>query len=167
MPQQTLIIFTAKTVEQILEDGGSQSWALDRAHAKACEYAVLCRNLHTDWGTGREPHGSAFLVGRICDVVRCSDPDRPERWLVKFDHYALVNEADVWGGWRNPIRYCDQPPFSLHSLAFTPMPDAPQNLEADLAVEGILPGLSMEQAKIGVAARYGVPLSAIEIVIRG
>jgi hypothetical protein len=96
-------VFTAKSVEACLEVGGTQSWKLDRGHAKRCRYAILCRNAYTDWGDGKEPHGTAFMIGQIADVVPTAENDG--RWLVTFDRYARIDLPNIWKGWRNPVRY--------------------------------------------------------------
>jgi hypothetical protein len=117
-----MAIFTAKSVDSIPKTHGTQSWVLDRLHAKRCRYAVLCRNAHTDWGDGKERHGTAFRVDRIEDVVRSTDT--PGRWLVTCDEYALIDQPGAWKGWRNPIRYTapEELGIDLSELSFKPVP---------------------------------------------
>ena len=68
MRNKAVVVFTSKSVQTCLEVGGTESWALNRARAKRCEYAILCRN-SSDWSQGNEPHSSAFMIGHISDVV--------------------------------------------------------------------------------------------------
>ena len=100
----TIVVFTAKTVENLLAQGGSGSWILDRNNARRCRYIVCTRNAHPKEGhedLGPEPHGSAFLIARIADVVE----DGPDRWRVTFAEYARLDKPAVWQGLRNPVRY--------------------------------------------------------------
>jgi hypothetical protein len=60
------------------------------------------RNSFAKWSKGPEAHRSAFLVGKISDVVPA--PKRPERFLIQFSDYALITVPDVWmKGDRNPV----------------------------------------------------------------
>lgn len=173
MTNEIMIIFTAKTVEDCLEAGGTQSWVLDRAHAKRCKYAVLCRNTNTDWGDGKEPHGTAFMIGRICDVVPSTewdDDDGKRRWLVKFDEYARLNMANFWKGWRNPIRYTTLEELSLilDDVQFEPMPEIVETSEIGEPKQPQLSGgLTIADAKKGLAIAFGIKPTAVEIIIHG
>ncbi len=166
MATEVMVIFTAKSVESCLEVGGSQSWVLDRVHARRCKYAILCRNAHTDWGDGKEPHGTAFMVGHVSDVVPSTDPNRPDRWLIKFDEYARIDIPNFWQGWRNPIRYTtfEELSFSLEDKVFEPVPEAtdePRRREKTRTV------LTIAEAKKALAATFGVKPEAVEIIIHG
>lgn len=70
----------------------------------------LPRNAHTDWGDGKEPHHTAFLVGKISDVVSTASTrvkKAPEgRFLIKFSQSAHIDIPDACPkGHRNPVRY--------------------------------------------------------------
>lgn len=164
MSQNILQVLTYKSVETILSVGGTQSWALDRARAKACMYAVCCRNAHTRDAEGNEAHGSAFIVGKISDVVPSTETD--DRWLVLFSEYALINVADMWEG-RNPVRFYTVDDYKKYidfeKLNWLPMPKiAPEQKSADVGR-----ALTIAEAKAGLATTFGVDPSAIEITIRG
>src|SRR5260370_36115938 len=101
MPNEAAVVFTAKSVDRILQEGGTSSWRLDRNHARHCTYAVCTRNAHADWVEGTEAHHSAFVIGKIRDVVPC--PPTPEndespnnRYLIQFSEYAHVDFPDIW-----------------------------------------------------------------------
>ena len=65
MPQTSaVVLFTAKSADRIIREGGTSSWRLDRNNARRCTYAVCVRNAHADWGDGNEQHHEAFLVGK-------------------------------------------------------------------------------------------------------
>jgi hypothetical protein len=176
MSTSALAIFTGKGTAAVLETGGSQSWVLDRNKARVCKYAVLYFNEHAPWSTkgSPTPHHHAFLVGRISDVTRSSDVDHPDRWRVEFDEYAEVKDAGAWGGWRNPVRYTTLEELGIDEsqLEFKPMPAhrefreiAPQSRASRATSEPM--HLTIESAKAGLAATYGVKPEAIEIIIRG
>lgn len=170
MTHKAIVVFTAKSVERLLEEGGSSSWVLDRYNARAHEFIVCTRNAHADWTEGDEAHGSAFLIGRIGDVV--PSPSDAGRWLVKFSEYTRVNLPDIWKGWRNPVRYTtlEELGIDLSSLDFETMPPPkPQQVreqikEKDQSKER---RLTIEEAKRGLSLTFGVSPDAIEIIIRG
>ncbi len=176
MPTEATIVFTAKSFERILREGGTSSWRLDRNHARRCPYAVCTRNAHAGWVEGPEAHHSAFLIGRISDVVRC--PQTPERYLIQFSEFARVDIADIWQGDRNPVRYGTLEDLGIdpEKLTWEKMPAVPavipymsteiEDDEAELP-PGPVRGLSMAEAKQGLALTFNVPPSSIEITIRG
>lgn len=167
MSEEAMVILTAKSAETILAVGGTQSWVLDRAHAKQCRYAVLCQNAHSNWGDGKEPHGKAFMVGRVDDVVPSTETKG--RWLVTFSAYAVIDKPDAWGGWRNPVRYTtlDELGIDAAKLKFRPMP--PVADEAAVRAAGGKPsgGMTIAEAKEALARTFGVTPEAVEITIRG
>jgi hypothetical protein len=168
MADDVMVIFTAKTVKTCLGVGGTQSWVLDRAHARRCKYAILCRNAHTDWGDGKELHGTAFMIGRISDVVPSTETEG--RWMVKFDEYAHLDIPGFWQGGRNPVRYTtlEELSFSFDDVRFEPVPEVieePQSIESPRT--GTPDRLTIAQAKKALAATFGVKPEAVEIIIRG
>lgn len=170
MREESMVILTAKSAETILETGGTQSWLLSRARAKQCRYAVLCQNAHSDWGDGKEPHGKAFMVGRVDDVIPSTDTK--ERWLVTFSEYAVIDMPGTWGGWRNPVRYATLEEIGIDpgELEFKPMPpgaESPVPPTPPTPTQDRRKGMTIAQAKEGLARTFGVPPEAIEITIRG
>jgi hypothetical protein len=155
-------VLTYKSVETIVRDGGSQSWALDRVRASRCDYVVACRNRRNPDAEGAEEHGTAFLVGKVKDVV---PSDTPGRWLILISEYAQVNWPDQWSG-RNPVAYWKDSNFKdpngdfydFKNLDFRPVEAFREDAEPK--------GLTISEAKVGLAISFGVPESAIEIIIR-
>ena len=166
-----VVVFTAKGIDQILSDGGSSSWRLDRNHARQCEFVVCTRNANGTWVEGPEPHHSAFLVGRLKDVVPAARKATLGKWLITFSEYALVDVPDVWKGDRNPVKYGRLEDLGIDpsTLTWQPMPaasdGAPEDTHAS-APHAIRP-LSIPEAKEGLGLKFGVPPDAIEITIRG
>ncbi len=113
MSTQVLVLFTSKLVSTIFNEGGTQAWDLDPAHARRCVYAVLCRHTRGRNAPPKdqvpEPHGSAFLVGRISHVEPATSvhPNATikDRWKIVFDEYVEICVPNVWKSWRNPVKY--------------------------------------------------------------
>jgi len=160
-------VFTSKSVETILSDGGSQSWALDRVRAARCDYLVVCRNAN-DQPEGPEPHGSAFLVGKVSDVV--ASTETTGRYKILISHFAHVDWDDEWGGARNPVAYWKDTDYKdehgnvrdFKSLDFKKVAD----FAVQRANDHALAGITIAAAKAGLAATFNVPEAAIEITIR-
>ncbi len=148
-------VLTFKSIETILAVGGTQSWALDRTRAARCDYVVMCRNAKTREAQGPEEHGTAFLVGKVKDVVPSTET--LGRWLILISEYARINVPDQWSG-RNPVAYWkdrDFPDVDFKALQY-------QSVGASKPA-----GLTIAEAKAGLAIAFNVPESAIEITIRG
>jgi len=168
---ESTVLFTAKSVDRILSEGGTSSWRIDRNHARNCVFAVCTRNAHADWVEGPESHHAAFLVGKVKDVVQA--PDHDDRFLITFSEYALVNVPNVWKGDRNPVKYetndaLKEMGIDFASLKWERMPEvaaltAPQSQAGQQTVAP----LTMAEAKKGLALTFGVKPEAIEITIRG
>lgn len=164
MVENVLQVLTYKSVDTIISNGGTQSWAVDRNRAKSCKYVVCCRNANARNVEGNEAHGSAFMVGKVSDVVPSTDND--DRWLILFSEYALVNVGDQWEG-RNPVRFYTTDDYDdlidFDHLAWQPMPKPVQSVQSPPASVG----LTIAQAKQALAATFEVDPSAIEITVRG
>lgn len=163
--ENAVVVFTAKSPETILREGGSQAWKLDPARARKCEWLVCTQNAHNyeDYADPSEPHGSAFLVGRISRLTPATEVEG--RWKIEVDEYVRISQSDVWAGDRNPVRYTN-----LAALGIDIDSTAFQKLErSDLITAPPLPtvGLTIAQAKAGLAKTFGVGVDSIDIVIRG
>ena len=177
MPDKTkaVVVFTAKGIERILREGGTSSWRLDRNHARQCVFAVCTRNSYADWVEGPEAHHSAFLVGKVKDVVP-SPYHEDDRYLIQFSECALVNVPEVWKGDRNPVKYSTLEelgidPSTLKWEQLAESAGAPEAAPPEAAPK-VMPltasaPLTMAEAKKGLALTFGVPAEAIEITIRG
>lgn len=162
-----LAVLTFKSIETCLKIGGTQSWRLVRANALRCRYVVLCRNGKHPDVEGQEPHLSAFLIGKVSDVVPSTEGDG--RWLVKFNEYAVLpNLPNAYPGHRNPITYTslEAVGVDLRDVAFVPTAAfaEQESLGAGSAEEA---AMTIAGAKAGLAKAFGVKPEAIEITIRG
>lgn len=165
MDDSAICVFTGRSTRQILEDQGSGSWVLNLRHARRQRYLVCTRNqANTDWGAD-EYHRSAFLVGRISGLEPLPSEGGVARWKVQIDQYATSRQEDVWGPWRNPVRYTTlhELGIDLSSLIFEPVPPP---LFFAFGKSGDQT-LTIAEAKRRLARTFNVDPAAIEIIIRG
>ena len=165
-----IVTFTARGPDRIIAEGGSQAWRLDPLRAGRAEYLVCCQN-RTDgeWGGATEPHGAAFLVGRISGLLPATDADQAGRHLIRIDAFARIAVPRAWRGWRYPVRYTtlEELGIDLAQISFQPMPGAataPDEEERDDEAASMT--VAVAAAKDRLARQIGIPASAIEITIR-
>lgn len=160
-------VLTARGIEKVLAEGGSQAWVLDAKRARACGHVVCVQNRNTgdDWGKASAPHHTAFLVGRLKSIVPCEEEGAEDRWKLVFESYAEIDISNAWPGYRNPVFYTSLEDMGIDfdGLNFQPMPEQ----EIRSANHDAPALLTIAQAKAGLALTFGVPESAIEIMIRG
>jgi len=96
MARTAIVVFTARSFDEILHDRGSRDWRLDPDRARQCEFLVCTQNRHNpNFGAPNAPHRAAFLIARKGAVV--PSPDVPDRWLIGFTEYVACNIANIWG----------------------------------------------------------------------
>lgn len=168
-----VVVFTARSPDRIIREGGSQAWVLNAARAKQCTYLVCTQNRnHPDheFSDATEPHGTAFLIGKI-SAMRQPDEDRDQdRFMIAISEYARIEIPDAWKHWRNPVRYMslDELGIDLDGITFQPMPpSAGAAAVAPHHGEMPTPVLTIAEAKRQLAAAFGVKPDAVEITIRG
>ena len=167
--EDTVVVFTARGPERVIAERGSQGWVLNRARAAKCKYLVCTQNQNNpdpDFTNTTEPRGSAFLVGKISQIVPSWDGDR---WLIEISEYARVSKPDVWKHWRNPVRYTSlsELEIKIDDLEFEPMPEALQTEPRRETATAAPTTLTIAEAKRALAATFGVKPEAVEITIRG
>lgn len=162
--ENAIVVFTAQGPATILAVGGSGVWKLDPVRARKCTYVVCTQNAHNAeaYADATEPHGSAFLVGKISRIA----PDG-DRWRIDFSEYALVNQPEVWGGHRNPVHYTDLDTIGVQLDGVDWLPASQTEVVASASEVAAPQALTIQEAKAGLAQTYGVDAGAIEIVIRG
>jgi hypothetical protein len=172
MSTKAMVILTAEPPRDILKAGGTMSWVLNRPHAKQCSHVLLCQNAYSEWPGATEPHRQGFMIGRIKDVI--PSPKTAGRWMITFSAYAVVDMPDAWGKWQNPVRYVtlEELGIDIGTVDFREMPETetPETGRPEPSPSwntGIASGLSIAEAKQGLALRYGVTPDAVEITIRG
>jgi hypothetical protein len=171
--KDTVIVFTARSPNRIIDEGGSQAWVLNPARAKLCKWLVCTQNRHNpdhEFSDATEPHGSAFLIAKV-SAIAPSPEGRKSRWIIEISEYARINKPDVWEHWRNPVRYTSlsELGISIDKLKFTPMLNAkePPARREPTAPTWPPATLTIPEAKKALAATFGVKPDAVEITIRG
>ncbi len=168
---KALVVFTYKSIDTILGEGGTSSWHVKRDRARTCEFVVCTRNANSKHGhEGRETHGSAFMIGRIKDVVPTPEDidTRKARFLIQLSEFARIDIPGAWRGDRIPTRYS-----SLKLLGIDPAKLKWQNMPARADVSASRrPRTSqtlsqaISEARGNIALVAGVKPEAVEITIR-
>ena len=108
MPHSAIAVFTSENRTEILAVGGSVAWVVAEKQARRREFLVCIRNTRGVDFADHEPHGTAFLVGRISGLIPHGiDRKGLPRWIVTLSEYALVDYPEAWGEWRNPVKYTE------------------------------------------------------------
>lgn len=173
MTDKALVVLTGKSKDRLMKEGGTSDWALRPAVVRNFKYVVCVRHANPPYDPGPgarpEPHGAAFLVGKIADVQFTYRERDRDRFLVTFSEIADVLVPDFWDGSRNPVRYMDVSDIKARGIDFDTLdfkPFTPPEVNEEETDEGAAP-LTIQAAKAGLAAMFGVPPDAIEIVIKG
>lgn len=158
-------VLTARGVDQMLDEGGSQAWKLAENRASTFEYVVCVQNRRGPEGlVPSAPDREAFMVGKISRVLP-AEGGWGGRYMLKFSEYALISVPDAWNGQRNPVQYTtlEEMGIDIRKLKFMPMPKVAEQIAP--IVQPSANGLSIEEAKKGLAQRFGVKLEQIQITI--
>ena len=150
--------------------GGSAPWAVAEKQAKQREYLVCVRNAKDADFANSEPHGTAFMVGKISGLRQAGlDKKGQPRFLIEINAYARVDYPKRWGKWRNPVKYTTLEELGIDSakLKFQAAPAPTLALSAPSDISDDVRPLTIAQAKQGLALRFGVDPAAIEILIKG
>jgi hypothetical protein len=190
MTKKAAVVFTYKSIERILRDGGTQSWRMHPSHIGAFEYVVCARNRRHALVEGPEEHGSAFLIGRVRDVVPSTDPEVIERtrvtgrkrFLIRMAEAAIIDVPKFWQWGRWPTHYgnLDDLGIDPSKIDFKPLSDLLREIRENTRIpttarpagttSSPAPAQSwrdlIEAAKIGLGAQLGVDASSIEITVR-
>ncbi len=171
--EATIVVFTARSPERIVREGGSQAWVLNPARAKQCKWLVCTQNRHNpdhEFSDATEPHGSAFLVGKIAALVASHEDDASGRWLIEINEFARISRSGVWDHGRNPVRYTSLSELDIDpdSLEFQQVPSRSQSATAAEPEPQTVPTrLTIAEAKLALAATFGVKPESVEITIHG
>lgn len=122
MTDRTLVVFTYCSIQTMVAERVSRSWALNAEKVRRCTYLVCTRNrnyanaaLH-ERAAAPEDHRAAFMVRKIAAVEQSLDT--PGRHVVRFYEYARLHppRPNVWPGHQNPVWYVE----SIRDLGILP-----------------------------------------------
>ena len=144
MPHAAIVVLTARPLDEILQARGSRDWRLDPARARHAEYLVCTQNQHNpDFRRPRAPHGAAFLIARIADIV--PSRDRADRWDIMIGEYVVPEPPipAIWGS-SGPLRY------PIHYTTLEDLGMDPASLPPFQPIEPRPVGLAEAQASIAI-----------------
>jgi len=170
-----LSVFTADPVAKILAEGGTGNWSADLGRVSEYEYIALLRHAEKPNSPRDAAHNAVFLVAKIATVLESDEPDGrgKARLFIAFSEYAIVEGTrPTPRKGTNPIWFATFNEMNVDpsSLQFVAMPKStrPPTPGANVSNEfsGKVSGLSFDEAKAGLALRYGVAKDKIEIILR-
>jgi hypothetical protein len=176
---KSLLLYTSRRVEQMLEQRGSQAWVLNLQRARECRYVVCAWNPRGEFAQPNVDlrHGEAYLIAPITAIEPAQAPEPLGRYIVRFTKFAVPpGRKIVWTGKRNPVNYTTLSTLGIDAdtLTFTA-----RELNVAGAASTVHPAaggrdsaaedapLTIAAAKRGLALQYDVSADSIEIVIRG
>jgi len=188
LSNQAAVVFTRKSIEHICSDGGTQGWRMHQSHFGRFDYVICTRNRRhegVEGPEGPEEHGSAFLIGKVRDIVPSTgrdDPGKP-RFLIRMTEAAIIRDKPgfwQWGRWPTHYDNLDALGIDPADYDFKTLPDLCAEVRktsevfATHEVISLSPSASgrrswkesIEVAKSSLAAELGVEVAAIEIVVR-
>jgi len=173
--EDTIVVFTARSPERIVREGGSKAWVLNPVRAKQCTWLVCTQNRHNpdhEFSDATEPHGMGFLLGRISAIRKPEDDGEGDRWIIAISEFARIAIPNTWDHGRNPVRYesLAQLGINLDEVTFQSMPQeraSPVPAELPALARNPEAVLSITEAKRQLAQTFGVKPEAVEITIRG
>lgn len=127
--ENTIVVFTARSPERIVREGGSQAWVLNPARAQLCKWLVCTqnrRNPNHEFSDATEAHGCGFLLGKVSGVLESADEADQKRWLIAISEFARINYPNLWDHRRNPVRYTslEDLGISMEGLVFQAVPSS-------------------------------------------
>ncbi|WP_116827506.1 hypothetical protein [Pseudomonas syringae] len=189
-----VVVYTCRGKDRILREGGSQAWRIDMSRASKRKFLVCVQNRNETWGQATADHQSAFLIAKISRIEKSTEKGSADRAIIKISEYAELSFPDAWDGNRNPVAYKHLRDFGIHtfedleeSLSWTRLGAQinfgdiePAEMPGDdyVAAEVSSPSagnnvgyeepkaLTVDEAKIGLARKFGVSIDQIEITIR-
>jgi hypothetical protein len=177
---KVLVVFTAKGSTRLESEGGTGHWAVSSRSVRDCEYVVCTRNTDPasvdDFGDlSSTPHGAAFLVGKVTGLEKTYFENGRQRYRVVMSEVAEVLVSGFWDGSRIPTRYLSKAEAEARGLNFDNLKFRPINKASvreaapapSINATTSLPGISINEAKVGLSLRFGVTPDDIDIVVRG
>ena len=161
---EILFVLTPQGPGRIIEDAAVGPFVFDEKRARRAKLVVCAQTLERPGEEPRAPHLSAFLLGKIRDIVPAleQEANKPTRWLIRLSATAEINLPNAWTGSWNPIRYTTLSALGIDQggLDFT---ETRGNIAA--ASSETVGALTLEQARAGLAAALGVSPTRIRLTI--
>lgn len=170
--EDTIVVFTARSPDRIVKEGGSQAWVLNPVRAKQSRWLVCTQNQRNpdhEFSDATEPHGTGFLLGKISSIVHAPESSDGSRWMIAISEFARIDLPGAWDHGRNPVRYASlkELGIDLAGIEFQPMLHADATQSKHRFETASPTSLTIAEAKKALAVTFGVKPEAIEITIRG
>ena len=161
------------------------------SHIGTFDYVICTRNRrHTNPNAeGPEEHGSAFLIGKVLDVVPSTDPEwiaeakrgGKRRYLIRMAEAATIDLPKFWqwGHWPTHYDELDKLGIDLTSIDFKPLSNLLAERRNDTEVSSGSPACSgplqrsrdgwrdlISDAKVSLGPNSACPQNRIEITVR-
>ena len=149
MRDEVVFVFTNESSDLVERNKGTERWRLNVGRASKCEFVALCKNAPME-----ESHRSAFKIGKVQGLIDVG----AGRYKILVQQWARLPEPipNIWPtNLRNPVRYgsLDELKLSRENLSFESGETEPEQ------------GLSIDEAKAGLAIRYGCSEQEIDIFL--
>lgn len=165
----TIAVTTSDSIAETISANGSGAWALNLDKWQGKLRWLVCR---TKVGTARR----AFLVGQISGITeRPAEPgDRRKRYVIEISHYAVPGaDTPLSEGSQYPVSFGTLEQFTGLSegevramLKTVPAKTLPYSYSNRVARGSTPKGLTIADAKRGLAQSLGILESQIDIVIK-
>ncbi|MFP0195966.1 hypothetical protein ACKJSM_12430 [Pseudomonas sp. PHC1] len=189
--EECVTVYTCRGKNRIIAEGGSQAWRIDMSKASKHRYLICVQNRNQTWGQATADHQTAFLIAKISTVEKSPVEKDADRAIIRFSEFADLAVPNSWDGNRNPVAYRTLSEFGINSSddlenlnwtrlgshfnlwEETPTLILGDDYEAAKLDDTSSPelttqdSLSIDDAKRGLALRFGVSVEQIEIIIRG
>jgi hypothetical protein len=153
--EKAMVVLNSRTIDQMHQDGGCGFWVAKATSVLGCQYVVSTYNSRQKTIDGLS-HGSAYMIGEIAGVTAIKG-----RCLVRLSRLAEINVANVWTpGGSNPVHYemLDSLDIDINDLDWKAWPGTETAAKKR--------GLTIQDAKLGLAETFGVKPEQVEISIR-
>ncbi len=110
------------------------------------------------------------MVGKISGIqFSYVDEKGNDRYMICVSEVAAIDIPNLWSGQQNPVKYTslEELGLDLSSLNFEDVAEIQSRLNSQKVSETDCIPLTIQQAKAGLAKKYGISQDNIEILIKG
>ena len=163
----TILVHTSRSIERMLDEGGSQAWSLKLTRARQMRYVVCAWFPGGPYAEVADRHvaGEGMMVAEIERISPSAEEHSVRnRYIIRFKRWARLSHGVMWSDERNPVKYT-----SLAALGIDPTALDWQNVDPKYEIDpnsNIVP-MDMAHAKFALAMFYKVRSENVEITIRG
>jgi hypothetical protein len=160
----TVMVYTENTLADCVERGGVGWWTIGERSVSKVGYAIVAAK------GGVDDKKAKFIV-KVKGYLRHPDP-KENRVMLTFDEYASLDIPDAWPSNRNPVAYVLPADYGINvdKLKWKSVSiGSDKTSVSHRSIENLMEHfdkLTLQQIKEGLARRFQVTASAIEINIK-